>query len=186
MKKRSFVSFIILIALLLPFTYGGCSGGGGGDDGDRGTAPEISPVILLKIVDGVPTQTLSFDVGDIVNISVIATDPDLDMNTLFTTPYLAPDFDSPAEPDIELELPSQTDPTMEYFFNNFIEISEDLVGNWRLCFWIVDNAGNESNEFCVNLIINEAAGLRVNLNKSLAPEGVFDFSNETIEGEAVE
>jgi len=74
---------------------------------------------------------------------------------------------------------------MVYFF---IEntIVDGPAGNWRICFWIVDIAGNESNEFCVNLVINEVAAPAANLNKSLAPEGVSDFSNKTVEGEAVE
>jgi len=74
----------------------------------------------------------------------------------------------------------------EGIFWSSVPLSDAETGIWRYCFWIVDSAGNESNEFCEHILINETAGPEANLNKSLPPEGVFDFSNITIEGEAVE
>jgi hypothetical protein len=82
----------------------------------------------------------------------------MDMNTLFISSYLLPNLDSPYDPIAEKILPTQAGPTMEYYFVEPIEI-EGPAGNWRICFWIVDNVGNESNDFCVNMIVNEAADL---------------------------
>ena len=195
MKNGKFYGLITLVILSLSFSYVGCPGGGGGGGGgdDHGTAPTISSIKLFKVVEGVPIETLIFDTGDLLNWSIIANDPDLDMNTLFISPYLSPDFDFPAEADIELILPSQLDATMDYFFVEPIGITEDLAGNWRLCFWIVDKAGNESNEFCVHIVINEGAAPAAavppaSLSLGLAPEGevMFNFLNNSIEGEAVE
>jgi hypothetical protein len=61
MKKRTFVSLIILIALSLPFTYGGCGGGGGGGGGDDFFAPATPQTFHLS-PDGsdVPGYKLSF------------------------------------------------------------------------------------------------------------------------------
>lgn len=180
MKKLNYAFFIFLIALSLPFTYGGCNGGGGGDD--SGTPPSISSVILYKIVDGTPTETLIFDIGDEYNVNIYASDPDLNMSTLYVSEYLLPDLDTPYYPTGETILPSQVAADMIYFL---IEngVVAGPAGDWRVCFLIIDGAGNESNEFCLNIVINEGA---TSLSLDWAPESVFDFSNEIFEGEAVE
>lgn len=191
MKNVKFYGLITLVVLSLSFSYVGCDGGGGGGGGagggvDPGTAPTILSVKCFKIVDGVPIESLIFDTDDLFNWNITANDPDLDMDTLFLSTFLGPDYDTPYEPDIEMVLPSQLDPTMEYFFIEPIKLTEIEAGNWRLCIWIVDIAGNESNEFCVNIVVNDVAALKAKLNKSLAPESVFDWSNKTIEGDAIE
>ena len=91
MKNGKFYGLITLFVLSLSFSYVGCPGGGGGGGDDNGTAPTISSIKLFKEVEGVPIETLIFDTGDIFNWSIIANDPDLDMNTLFMSPYLSPD-----------------------------------------------------------------------------------------------
>jgi len=156
MKKRTFAFLIILIALLLPFTYGGCGGGGGGDnDDDHGTAPTISSVKFAKIVDDVPIETGSFDTDDVLNIFIKATDPDLDMNTLYISAFLSPNFDTPYDV-IDRILPSQDEPTSLFWTS--VPLSDTETGIWRFCLWIVDSAGNESNEFCEHIIVNKASG----------------------------
>jgi len=180
---------VLLLAMSLPFTYGGCGGGGGGGGagggGAVGTAPTISDVKFYKIVDGVPVETLIFDIGDKFNFDLFASDPDLDMDTCYIEEYLLPDIDVPYGPTIELILPTQTAVDMVYFAEEDSTV-DGPAGTWRECFWMVDTAGNESNEFCVNVVVNAAAAPAVYLDKSLAPENVFDWSNITIEGEAVE
>ena len=152
MKQNLFwiKSVAILFSILISF---GCGGGGGGGDVPPTTAPTISSITAFKIVNGFPIESLSFDIGDMSNIEITASDPDLDMNTVFISQFLLPDLDSPFFPTSEQILPSQSDPNMKYFFIDPIEIVGP-AGNWRMCIWIVDKAGNESNEFCVNVVVN--------------------------------
>ena len=150
--KQKFIwikSVAILFAILISF---GCGGGGGGGDVPPTTAPTISSLTAFKIVNGVPIETLSFDIGDMSNIEITASDPDLDMNTVFISQFLLPELDSPFFPTSEQILPSQSDPNMKYFFIDPIEIVGP-AGNWRMCIWIVDKAGNESNQFCINAVV---------------------------------
>lgn len=142
--------------LIIPFLFflAACGGGGGGDGTPPPTtAPTISSVTLYKVVNDTPVESLSFDIGDMVNIEIIANDPDLDMSTLYISQFLLPDLDTPYEPISENVLPSQQGADMTYFFIEPIEIGGP-AGNWRSCFMIVDGAGNESNEFCVNAVVN--------------------------------
>lgn len=155
---------LLLIALLLitmPYIYGGCSGGGGGGSGpapvDKGTAPTITDMKFFWINDGVPVETLTFWRGDKWNVNIFANDPDLDMDTFYVEEFLAPDFTTPANTATML-LPSQADENMVYFLIESQTIGSP-AGDWRECVWIVDSKGNESNTFCVNIVIVEPLGL---------------------------
>lgn len=175
----------------MPYIYGGCAGGGGGG-GNQGTTPSISSVLLFKMVAGAPVETLTFEIGDEFNINVFATDPDLDMHTLYASQYLFPDLNSPYFPIAEFIMPTQTDTNMVYFLITNSEVVGP-AGDWRICFYIVDEAGNESDDFCVNAVINgpaapAAAVPPANLSLGLASEGegAFGFANQTIDGEVAD
>jgi VWFA-related protein len=145
------------LILIIPFLFflAACGGGGGGGDGTPSTtAPIISSVTLFKVVNDTPVESLSFDIGDTVNIEINANDPGLDMTTLYISQFLLPDLDTPFEPISENVLPSQQGADMTYFFIEPVVI-DGPAGNWHSCFMIVDGAGNESNEFCVNVVVNE-------------------------------
>jgi hypothetical protein len=193
MRTFKFYDLITVVALSLSFSFFGCvpgpGGGSGGSGGsgspvdDNGTAPSILDIKLFKIVDDAPIESSSFNIGDITNMSMIANDLDLDMNTLFISKFLLPDLDSPFVPTSEIILPTQTYHTIEYYFIEPIDI-EGPAGDWQICFLIVDKAGNESNEVCINITIHEAEAATTaiaNLNMSLSSGGAFDFSKNKIE-----
>lgn len=155
MKKS--LMFVFILAFTLPFTYGGCNGGGGGGDNNdnviTGTAPEITSVQLFKVNKyGEITPTLTFSIGDLFNIHVSAFDVDLDMAKMFVDQFLLPNIDAPYYPTIDLFLPMQNEISMIYYLIESTEV-QGPAGDWRICFLIVDSAGNESNEFCVNTVI---------------------------------
>ena len=171
MKKLLVLFFLLLLTA--------CSeGGGGGGRGDAGSPPEISSVRLAKLIDGQYVETLNLEIGDTASFSVIAVDPDLDMDTLYIDEYLSPDFKTPVN-SVEIILSSQADPTTEYV----IETAEitGQVGSYLDCFLVVDSAGNESNEFCVNYMLTEDSTTA----RSLSPSGGIDFSSSTIDDRIV-
>ena len=137
-------------AILFSFICFAC---GSSSSGPSSAAPRVHGVALFKVDEfGFKTETLSFTIGDLANLEVYATDPDLDMQTLYFEEYWLP---NPDEYHLtgEMILPSQSGPDMTYFLIEPIEITGP-AGNYRMCFWIVDKVGNESNEFCVNYVAN--------------------------------
>jgi len=166
MKKLLVLFFLLLLTA--------CNEGG-----DDGSPPEISSVRLARLIDGQYVETSSFEIGDAANILVIAVDPDLDMVTMYIDEYLSPDFKTPFD-SLEIILSSQADPTTEYLLET-AEITGQ-VGSYRDCFLVVDSAGNESNEFCVNYMLTEDSTTA----RSLSPSGGIDFSSSTIDDRIVE
>ena len=146
---------------------------------EAAATPEISSVRLSKLIDGQYVETSNFEIGDTANILVIAVDPDLDMDTMYIDEYLSPDFKTPFN-TVEIILFSQADPTTEYLLET-AEVTGQ-VGSWRNCFLVVDSAGNESNEFCVNYMLTEDSTTA----RSLSPSGGIDFSSSTIDDRIVE
>ena len=167
MKKLLVLFFLLLLTA--------CNEGGD----DDGSPPEISSVRLARLIDGQYVETSSFEIGDAANILVIAVDPDLDMDTMYIDEYLSPDFKTPFD-SLEIILSSQVDPTTEYLLET-AEITGQ-VGSYRACFLVVDSAGNESNEFCVNYMLTEDSTTA----RSLSPSGGIDFSSSTIDDRIVE
>ena len=151
--------FVFILGLVLPFVYGGCNGGGGGGNDNSTPAPEITSVALLK--NG--QQTLTFEIGDMYNLAVHAFDTDLDMEKIFIDQFLLPNLDAPYYPTTEFILPSQSEVNMVYFLLEDGQVTGP-AGNWRICFLIVDAVGNESNEFCVNIV---TGGVQTNKAQSL-------------------
>ena len=166
MKKLLVLFFLLLLTA--------CNEGGD----DDGSPPEISSVRLARLIDGQYVETSSFEIGDAANILVIAVDPDLDMDTMYIDEYLSPDFKTPFD-SLEIILSSQVDPTTEYLLET-AEITGQ-VGSYRDCFLVVDSAGNESNEFCVNYMLTEDSTTA----RSLSPSGGIDFSSSTIDDRIV-
>ena len=142
MKKLAIV-FVLLIS---------CGGGGGGDDGDSGPPPKINDVRLAKITDSGYVETLAFEFGDEINMDVWATDPDLNMVELFITEYRNTGIELIPNGQTRQLLPDQGDVDMHYYFLEDIVITNP-VGNYRECFYIVDKKGNESNDFCINIVV---------------------------------
>ena len=143
---------VITLVLLGLFVACGGGGGGGSDDDDRGTAPVVEEAVLYRMVQGVMMETLAFDVGDFANLDVVASDPDLDMRVMYMTEYLAPEMVVSYGPVVESVLPSQVAFRMRYFLLEDVEVTGP-VGDWRICFYVVDGRGNESNDFCLNYLI---------------------------------
>ena len=141
------------LSVLMAILFMTSCGGGGGSDTPQ-TAPVIDGVHLVKpdqfSFDDIPQDY--FFIGEKYNVEIRATDPDLDMAALYVNQYLLPNLDSPFYQTVEIVLPTQEGPQMMYFF---IEDQTILgpVGDWRVCFMIVDAAGNESEEFCIHVVV---------------------------------
>jgi len=148
MKKE----LIIILSLLFTIIIGCDSGGQNEKYADHETAPDIVEVILYSAEgDEELLPSNSVRVGDRTNFEVYATDPDLDMVTLYISQHLLPS-ELHYGNDIEILLPTQSNKDAVYW------LLEDRratgpVGEWRICFWIVDKLGNESEEFCVHSLI---------------------------------
>ena len=142
------------LSVMLAIMFIAACGGGGGSDTPPQTAPVINELKLIKPDEFNDWPQFSFSVGEKYNVEIKATDPDLDMTALYVNQYLLPNLDSPFYQTVEIVLPTQEGPQMMYFF---IEDQKILgpVGDWRVCFMIVDAAGNESEEFCINVVIND-------------------------------
>lgn len=142
----------LIYCFMALFIIIGCGGSGGG--GNTGTAPQITNVQLFKNDSEDYTQTLIFAIGDNANVNIFATDPDLDMNTLYYYEYLGPNFSTPYAGPYEMLLPSQSATDMVYWLIEDIPVTGP-TGDWRLTLWITDEKGNESNEFSINYVITE-------------------------------
>lgn len=148
MKKLISLLFVVLLVV-------SCSGGGGGGGNDNGTRPVIADLVMYERnpITNEYEESYVYEIGDMVNFEVYASDPDLDMDTLYASQYLLPNTTEPYYPESTQLLPTQSDADMIYYLLEDVEI-EGPAGNWRFCVYIVDERGNESDEFCVNIVTN--------------------------------
>jgi len=184
MKKLNYARTIGL-SIIFIFAISCSGGGGGGGDDNSGTAPVIDSVTLFRIIDDVPIERLVFDIGDEINLNIFATDPDMDIDTLFVSQYLFPNTDIPYSPVLEFLLPSQIEPSIRYFLLSNTVI-EGPAGDWRICFYVVDEAGNESNDFCLNVLIMESDIVPREVGKlslSLIRQDALGFANKIIDAD---
>jgi len=165
--------FMLLIALSFVMMGNVCGGGGGGGDGDdvqETPAPIISKVELFKILsNGIPFMTDRFCIGDEANMEITASDEDQNMSSIFIDQFLLPDLLNPHLPTSQVSLPPQVAQTMKYWFLENLIVAGP-AGDWRVCFWIVDSAGNESLEVCRDALI-EDCGQDDNINMPLSMSG---------------
>ena len=135
----------VIIALTVLIIVAGC--GGGGDDA---VPPQLTPRIDNAVTtDGASKPKYLFEVGDLFNIIVYATDNNLDMDGMVITIYRPMTASTPLF-DTYFELPEQTAPSMKYFFIQDAVATGDDVGTWKLEFQITDKLGNESNVYILN------------------------------------
>lgn len=148
MKKTLF--FVLALALLT-----GCGGGGGGSsERDKGVAPKITKALIID-KDG--NATLSFEIGDKTNFRVYATDPDLDIKTLYITEFFPFDSKTPFSGPIVIDLPPQPIADLSYSLTE-PAAATGPVGYWKLEFFIEDKEGHQSNTVEVYALVSEASG----------------------------
>lgn len=133
----------ILTILIVLFAMFGCEGSDGGGGG--GTAPFIDNAVLT---DEYFNPKFLFNIGDFGNFLVYASDPDMDIETLFATEFYPATSTTPYIGPISIFLPSQSDVDMIYFLIEHITVSGP-VGDYRMEFQIDDYAGHASNVFKV-------------------------------------
>ena len=144
-----------VVSILFLFACGG--GGGGGGEDTYTTKPTITSVKLFQFWtdEGGVIEQSEFNIGDSFRVEIIANDPDLDMRTLYASEFLLPNIDTPYR-TYDAILPPQDKTQMEYWTE--WGTIEGPSGNYKACFWIVDRAGNESNEFCINVVVGGSGG----------------------------
>jgi hypothetical protein len=123
---------------------GGSDGGGGG-----GTAPIITGVTLT---DENFNPKLLFNIGDLGNFLCYASDPDLDIDTLFVTQFYPSNSLTPTIGPNVISLPSQSSVDMVYFLIQ-PEVITGPAGDWRIEFLIEDDKGHDSNTFVVYYVV---------------------------------
>ena len=134
--KKLFAIFIILLVI---------SGCGGGDDPYDRTAPIITDVIIVDIIDGIAVEKTEFNIDDKFDILIYATDPDLDIESLFITEY-CPEVVGICNGPAYIPLPKQVGVKRGYHFTNQGTITGP-TGDYRLEFQIEDYEGHLSNIF---------------------------------------
>jgi len=140
--KRLLILVVFLVA---------CGGGGGGGSDDKTPSPEILNAAFYTY-SGEWVESIYFEHGDVINFIVSAIDIDMNMEKLFIQTYKETDSELIPIDLSELILSTQSEAEMRYF------LLEPYVMDWpeayyRVCFYIVDGDGNESNEFCVNILV---------------------------------
>jgi hypothetical protein len=148
---RKPLSILCLLTMAITVLCPGCDGGGDGGI-PPGTAPRINWVELY-LWGGPYVPTFEFTIGDQVEFLVSATDPDLDIKTLYITQYYPSDETAPYYGPDPLSLPSQSDPDALYWPLAPTEVTGP-VGDWRIEFQIYDNRGNASNVYTIYILIN--------------------------------
>lgn len=146
----------VLITATL-FLYS-CEGVG---DGNRNresgvSSPMVEQVVLYQeVIDGEEVPVVKFYLKDMYDFKVTASDSDMDMYSLYMEQYLLPDTGIPYYPEpMKLLLPTQTAEVVDYMSLDSLTVPGE-AGEWRLCFWIVDIQGNESDDFCLTIIVKE-------------------------------
>jgi hypothetical protein len=155
--KRQILIGVVFFCLAVFFTLStcfltGCDSGGG----SNGKAPEITNVVLYRIVGDQAIETLSFQTGDRWNFNLFSHDSDIDVDTLeisFFQQDINMDYSAYSGPD-SFPLPSQTDKDMIFFFIEPFLIENDTpMGNYRVDFMLEDREGNTSNTWSVYVVI---------------------------------
>jgi hypothetical protein len=141
---------VAALGLITIVATGGGGGGGGAPSSPPGTAPTITNVVIYDVY-WIPS--LSFDIGDYANFEVYATDPDLDMTTLFITQYHPADSNIPYYGPDTMSLPSVSTADTYFYTIDPIEVTGP-AGSWRIEFQIEDSKGNDSNVFKVYVSVH--------------------------------
>jgi len=140
---------LILLAIVLTM---GCAGGGGGGDGggDDGSRPVIESVEFYQYVDGERIVKDTFIIDEIFSMQMVATDPDMDMRKYFV------DISGPENDQRSDAIPPADTETVEiYDYQNHVYDFADQYGRYTACYWIVDAAGNESDEYCIAITVTD-------------------------------
>lgn len=143
------VFFSVLVLLLV------ACGGGGGDGGPPPTtAPKINDVRLFQIDEyNYPTQTLSFTKGDAAKFEIYCSDPDCDIVQLVIELWHPANIDNPYD-TAYIDLPTITQPDAVFFPIDPL-IIEWPAATWKLVFYLIDSAGNESNMYTIYAVVHE-------------------------------
>ena len=140
---------IIFISILL---FVAC--GGGGDGSMPQTAPVITNILLYN-TENLYEPATSFQIGEYVYFLIYATDPDLDMTTLYVTEYYPSDSDTIYQGPVPIVLPDQSASSVIYANIGPSRIVPP-AGFYRAEFQIEDIQGNESNIFIIYIRILES------------------------------
>lgn len=140
----------VLLAIAVCFLIA-CGGGGGDGVPIQVHLPEITHIDLLQEIPKDDGHLLY--IGEKVNINVYASDQDLNMTTMYISEYLLPNLEVPFYFSEHI-LPVQEGPSVVYFFLED-RVIEGPVGDWFVCFIIVDALGNESADYCINVRVRE-------------------------------
>lgn len=140
---------LVLLSILLSL---GCGGSSSSTPAPAQTAPKITNVVFYN-ADDLYTPTYTFEIGDYVYFDVYATDPDLDMKTLYVTEYYPFDSTTIYTGPVPFSLASQS--TSDTIYMNLIAIEViGPAGSYREEFQIEDAKSNESNIFTVYILVH--------------------------------
>ena len=114
-------------------------------------APTITSATLYKGGDdGLESEADVLHIGDKVNVKITASDPDIDMQTLYYSMYLLPNETTPYYGPFSANI-LQTYTTSTYHLVEPLTV-EGPIGRWRIKSYIVDSVGNESDEVSIDII----------------------------------
>lgn len=142
-----------LLILLSVLFFISCGGGSSSTPAPAlGTTPIITNVLFYNATD-LTTPATSFTIGDYVYFDVYATDPDLDMTTLYVTEYYPYDSTTIYTGPVPFSLSSQPASNTIYTNLTAIEVTGP-AGSYREEFQIQDAKANDSNIFIVYLSVS--------------------------------
>lgn len=130
MKKNKFFIFIVLFAISLPFTYGGCfSGGGGGDGGDQADNSEVA-IEWLDPYPGASDPVITYRYSGGVLVGMLFYKDFAVLRNSGTVEITATVEDGSAPPGIFDEHTEYFDVTEGIEYEVIVDVA---TGNWRNC-----------------------------------------------------
>ena len=154
----------IFTVVIVALTLINCGGGGGGADSasgvvsdnqetvvDRGAVPIITDVEMLRY--GQPLNVFVGNPGEQLVALISFDDPDLDIETLYIDMYYEGDNYSTVREQLIMDVPEADNAEFTNLFSNDPYIIQDNIGIWYVHFYVVDSAGNESEEYVIQFLV---------------------------------
>lgn len=152
--------FKLVMAVFFAVTIIGCIDTDDDNSSSNQTDPPEIDRILLEVcyaVCTIPNPPVA-DSGARVYITAWFSDLDSDLRTLYINHFHESDDFTTAVQTQTAQIPEAHAPDLQYtFIDDFFTVSAaTMTGHWKLRFYAVDAAGNESNEYEVDFFVRDS------------------------------
>jgi hypothetical protein len=157
--------FNLAMAVLFAATIIGCSDNGDDNSSsDQTTSPEIKKVFLHACTRNIydelvcdPVHTSNANTRQEGVLKIWFSDRDTDLRTLYINHFHESDGFTTAVSTQSVQIPPKKTPDFQHVFIDDPFVVSAPTGFWKLRFLAVDEAGNESNEYEFDFLVNNSS-----------------------------